>query len=685
MKNSFDEAAMEASINQELTEGPGNTESRVSGHEILAGIKKESKEFQWEGTFEQYLEMVIADSSIVKLSHALVNESIKAPGVHRDLNGEPLYRLFDEKMFGLESALEKVARYFEAAAQRLEVRKRILLLLGPPASGKSSIIDIIKRGLEDYTKTKSGSVYTIQGCPMQEDPLHLVTGSSRTQMHEDYGIYIEGELCFHCRFLLEHDYQGNPAEIPISRVTFSESRAKGIGYYLANNPNPADPSVLVGSHNESKLDGDRQEVAARAFRLDGELNVANRGMMEFVEIFKADRTLLTTLLSLAQEQLIKMEKFGSVYADEVIVAHSNEGDFNTFATDPSSEALKDRIIAIKIPYNLRVSEEVKILQKMIGQSTVHDVHIAPLTLPVVSIFAILSRLESPTAQGMSLLDKVKLYDGGQVANFTHKDVLDMQRHHPNEGMGGISPRYILNRIGSVASAEARIVTPLAALDSMWHGLKENISLDDADILTYVDFISETVKEYNRLAVRELQIAFEESFHTNANSLFENYLKNIEAYCSKKDDNGRSRKVFSNERDMQELERAIRITARYKDSFRHEINRIVSRWKKNNVDYDYRSEPRLKAAIENRLLPAPRTLERALAKPRFARQRVEWKSRYDGILNRLVENYGYTKETGEDLMQYAVHTIKNRAVVRTPRNEGIEWLWPLYPQHKESTD
>tara|TARA_B100001559_G_C16501710_1_gene623708 strand:+ start:2541 stop:4598 length:2058 start_codon:yes stop_codon:yes gene_type:complete len=685
LKNSFDEAAMEASINQELTEGPGNTESKVSGHEILAGIKKESKEFQWEGTFEQYLEMVIADSSIVKLSHALVNESIKAPGVHRDLNGEPLYRLFDEKMFGLESALDKVARYFEAAAQRLEVRKRILLLLGPPASGKSSIIDIIKRGLEDYTKTESGSIYTIQGCPMQEDPLHLVTGSSRAQMHEDYGIYIEGELCFHCRFLLEHDYQGNPAEIPISRVTFSESRAKGIGYYLANNPNPPDPSVLVGSHNESKLDGDRQEVAARAFRLDGELNVANRGMMEFVEIFKADRTLLTTLLSLAQEQLIKMEKFGSVYADEVIVAHSNEGDFNTFATDPSSEALKDRIIAIKIPYNLRVSEEVKILQKMIGQSTVHDVHIAPLTLPVVSIFAILSRLESPTAQGMSLLDKVKLYDGGQVANFTHKDVLDMQRHHPNEGMGGISPRYILNRIGSVASAEARIVTPLAALDSMWHGLKENISLDDADILTYVDFISETVKEYNRLAVRELQIAFEESFHTNANSLFENYLKNIEAYCTKKDGDDRSRKVFSNERDMQELERAIRITARYKDSFRHEINIIVSRWKKNNVDYDYRSDPRLKAAIENRLLPAPRTLERALAKPRFARQRVEWKSRYDGILNRLVENYGYTKETGEDLMQYAVHTIKNRAVVRTPRNEGIEWLWPLYPQRDESTD
>jgi len=685
LKSSSEKSEIQPDSKQELTEEMGSTNNKVSGLEILTEIKKESKEFQWEGTFEQYLEMVISDSSIFKLSHDLVNQAIRTPGVDRDLNGEPLYRVFDGKMFGLESALEKVARYFEAAAQRLEVRKRILLLLGPPASGKSSIIDIIKRGLEDYTKTDPGAVYTIQGCPMQEDPLHLVTGQARSRMAEDHDIHIEGELCFHCRFLLENDYQGNPSEIPIMRVTFSESKAKGIGYYLANNPNPADPSALVGSHNEGKLDGDRQEVAARAFRLDGELNVANRGLMEFVEIFKADRTLLTTLLSLAQEQLIKMEKFGSVYADEVVVAHSNEGDFKTFTNDPSSEALKDRIIAIKVPYNLRVTEEVKILRKMIGQSTVHNVHIAPLTLSVVSIFAILSRLEAPTAQGMSLLDKVKLYDGGQVSNFTYKDVVEMQRHHPNEGMGGISPRYVLNRIGSVASSEQRLVTPLAALDSMWHGLKENISLDASDILTYVDFISETVKEYNRLAVRELQIAFEDSFYNNANSLFENYLNDIEAYCSKRDSNIRSPKNYANERDMQELERAIRITARNKDSFRKEINSIVSMWKQNDVEFDYRSDPRLKAAIENRLLPSPRNVERALAKPRFARQRVEWQTRYDGILTRLVTNFGYTKQTAEDLIQYALHTIKNRPVVRTPRNEAVEWLWPLYPPRLQTEE
>ena len=128
------------------------------------------------------------------------------------------------------------------------------------------------------------------------------------------------------------------------------------------------------------LEGDRLEVAGKAFRLDGEFNVANRGMVELVEMFKADGHLLTTLLSLAQEQIIKMEKFGSVYADEVIVGHSNQGDFAEFSKERSSEALKDRIIAVQIPYNLKVTEEVKIYQKMRKASRTDAVHVAPLTL-----------------------------------------------------------------------------------------------------------------------------------------------------------------------------------------------------------------------------------------------------------------------------------------------------------------
>ncbi len=652
---------------------------KVSVAEILSESEQEAGRYDWEGTFSRYLEMTTANASLARLSHSLVNDAIRSVGVDEDLNGEPIYGLFEKKIFGLESALQRIAGYFEASAQRLEVRKRILLLLGPPASGKSSIIDIIKRGLEDYTKTDAGAVYTIQGCPMQEDPLHLVPAGLRTRLADDHGLHIEGDLCFHCRFLLERDYRGDPSDVPITRVVFSESQARGIGYYIANNLNPPDPSVLVGSYNPVKLDGDRQEVAARAFRLDGELNVANRGLMEFVEIFKADRSLLSTLLSLAQEQLIKMEKFGSVYGDEVIIGHSNEGDFNTFAQDESSEALKDRIIAIKIPYNLRVSEEVKILYKMLGQSTVHNVDIAPLTMRVVSTFAILSRLEAPAKQGMSLLDKVKLYDGQQVGAYRRRDVIEMQRRHPNEGMGGISPRYVMNRIGVIASSPAGVVTPLAAIDSLWHGLKENISLEQKDILTYVGFISDTVKEYNHLAVKELQMAFEDSFHESANMLFLNYVSNIGDYYAATSKTGKVSARSPNERDMQELERVIGLSARDKGPFRRELHELITGWKKNGKEFDYRSEPRLRVAVEQRLLPSPRVVERALTEPRFARQKVEWQRRYSAIVNRLVESFGYSRSTAVDLVEYGLHVIKNKPVMKTPRNEGVEWLWPVYPQ------
>ena len=162
--------------------------------------------------------------------------------------------------------------------------------------------------------------------------------------------------------MLRTEYNGKVSEMPVTRVTLSEQDAIGIGYYVATNPNPSD-ALLVGSVDTSQLDGDRIEVAGKAFRLDGELNIANRGMMEFVEMFKADWHLLTTLLGLAQEQLIKMEKFGSIYANEAIIGHSNEGDFNVFAEDEHSEALRDRIIAVQVPYNLRVGEEIKIYQK----------------------------------------------------------------------------------------------------------------------------------------------------------------------------------------------------------------------------------------------------------------------------------------------------------------------------------
>ena len=654
--------------------------SKLSIESILTESEREVGRFAWDGTFADYLRMVIQNPALSRLSHSLIHDAILAEGAEVSPDGEPSYSLFQGEIFGLEANLDRIVQYFAAAAQRMEVRKRILLLLGPPASGKSSVVELIKRALESYTRTDAGAVYAISGCPMQEEPLHLIPSTLRPALMEQYGVYVEGDLCPRCRYALTAEHGGKVAEVPVERVVFSEAAAIGIGYYVATNPNPTDASLLVGSVDESQLEADRLEVAGKAFRLDGELNIANRGLIEFVEMFKADRHMLTTLLGLAQELIIKLQKFGSVYADEVIIGHSNEGDFETFAGDVHSEALRDRIIAIQVPYNLKVGEEVKIYQKMMVDSKLENVHMAPLTLRASSIFATLSRLEPPDRQGMSLMDKLHLYDDQMVRSYTKQDVLELQRHHLNEGMQGISPRYVMNRLGAAATgSDVTCISPLAALDSMWQGLSENVSLNREDLAKYVILVAESVKEYGALAIKDIQRAYEESFEQAATMLLDGYLYSVAAYCSDESHGGGGEgEEGISERDMRELERAIGVAERDKSEFRHEINRHVLSWREKGLTFAYTSEPRLRAAIEARLYPPPRRLDRGLTQPRFARQRVEWARRRSAIANRLLSSYGYCAECAEDLINYVTHVLKNRPVLKTPKGEGVEWLWPLNP-------
>ena len=644
--------------------------ARSSIEKLLADSERELDRFAWEGTFADYLRMVTQNPSVARLSHQVVHDAIMAKGVEESARGEPIYALFRDDIFGLNDCLSRIARYFASASRRLEIRKRILLLLGPPASGKSTIVTLIKRALEDFTRTDQGAVYAIKGCPMQEEPLHLVPDQVRSKFMEDHDIHIEGDLCPRCRYMLRSQYKGRISEVPVTRVTFSEFEAIGIGYYVATSPNPSDASLLVGSVDTSRLEGDRLEVAGKAFRMDGEFNVANRGLMELVEIFKADKRLLTTLLGLAQEQLVKMERFGSIYADEVIIAHTNEGDLEEFKADEHSEALRDRIIEIRIPYNLRVSDEVKIYRKMVKASSLEDVHLAPLTLTAMSVFAVLSRLAPPTRQGMSLLDKLRLYDDQKVPRFSLDDVVEMKRHHPDEGMGGISPRYMVNRLSAVASLpQVRCISPLRTLDSLWRGLGENVSFKEADIPRYIGFIKDALAEHNNRAVREVQRAFKEGFEQSASELLSEYLAQVDVYISQ----GKA-----NERDMRDIERQVRVSDRDRQRFRREIHQFSSSLNSRGISYDYTVEPRLKAAIEARLFPSRRQVQRTLTKPRFARQRVEWRRERTAVYNRLVGAYGYCDICADDLIEYVVHVLKGTAVLKTPKNEDIEWQWNLAP-------
>ena len=639
---------------------------------VLAESERATAQYSWEGTFADYLELVIGNPGVSRLSHRLIFDSIADAGIEESPDGAPVYKLFDGELFGLEDQLERLVQYFASGASRLDIRKRILLLIGPPASGKSTIVALIKKAIEQYTRTDAGATFGIAGCPMQEEPLHLIPRELRPKLKEDFGIYIEGDLCPRCRYVLRSKYQGRIGEMPVSRFAYSEQEAMGIGFYVATNPNPADASLLTGSVDTGQLEGDRVEVAGKAFRMDGELNVGNRGLVEFGEIFKADQHLLATLLGLAQEQLIKMERFGSVYVDEVVIGHSNVGDFSNFMKDESSEALKDRLIAIQIPYNVRVKDETRIYKKMLSENMSQGPHLAPLTLSTVSAFAVLSRLEPPARKGMTLLDKLRAYDGQLLHNVSATDIREMRRENPDEGMQGLSPRYVMNRLSATVadpSTATACLSPLRALDVLWSGLKENVNLDPESRVKYLGFLRDSVREYGNRAVRDIQRAYKEGFEASAKELLDDYLGNVEAFCEDR---------ACSERDMRELEKQAGIYERSRSDFRREINQCFSNLKSRGIAYDHTSEDRLKAAIEARLFPDRRTIDRTLTRPRSAPQRAEWRRLRSAVYSRLIDSYGYCEACANDLISYAVRVVKRGFVLRTPKSEGVEWYWDLNP-------
>ncbi len=654
-----------------------DSRARRSVADVLTEAEREAERFSWEGTFADYLDLVVQAPGTSRLSHNMVYDAILAEGVGESPSGETVYNLFADELFGMDEPVDRLVQHFGSAAKRLEDRKRILLLLGPPASGKSTLVALMKSALERFSRTPEGTAYAIKGCPMQEEPLHLIPHQMRAGLMEEYGVHIEGDLCPRCRYVLRTRHHGRISKMPVERMVFSEYEAVGIGYYVATNPNPSDASLLVGSVDTTRLEGDRLEVAGKAFRLDGELNVANRGLMEFVEIFKADKHLLTTLLGVAQERMIKMERFGSVYTDEVIIGHSNEGDFKTFTADEHSEALSDRLVAILMPYNLGVHNEVKIYEKMVRESGLQDTHISPLALPAMSIFSVLSRLEPPARQGTSLLDKLRLYDGEALPHYSKQDVVEMRRHHANEGMTGISPRYVMNRLSAVAaSQEVSCVSPLSGLNSLWQGLREHVSLDEADHLRYIDLMKDTVQEHNRRAIAAVQKASTPSFERSALELQDEYLSAVEEHLSG---------AGSNDREMREMEKHAGVPDRGREEFRREMHDFYAGLKERGGSYDYTIEPRLKAAVEARLLPTRRQLERSLTMPRFAKQRIEWRRRRDDIATRLTNEYGFCDICADGTIEYMTHILRSRSVMRTPKNEGVEWQWELNPRGPESPE
>lgn len=300
--------------------------------------------------------------------------------------------------------------------------------MGPVSGGKSTLVSLLKRGLENYSLKDSGAIYAIKGCPMHEDPLHLIPQYLRDDFFEEYGIRIEGNLSPLNVMRLEQEYGSRIEDVMVERIFLSEDKRVGIGTFSPSDPKSQDIADLTGSIDFSTIAEYGSESDPRAYRFDGELNKANRGMMEFQEMLKCDEKFLWHLLSLTQEGNFKAGRFALISADELIVAHTNETEYKAFISNKKNEALHSRIIVMPIPYNLKVTEEEKIYEKMIRESDVSDVHIAPHTLRVAAIFSIMTRLKDPKKGDIDLVKKMRLYDGENVEGFNSADINELKKN-----------------------------------------------------------------------------------------------------------------------------------------------------------------------------------------------------------------------------------------------------------------
>jgi serine protein kinase len=626
----------------------------------IADHRAEEERLVWTGTFADYIDIVKKNPSVARTAHTRVYDMIAWHGITEDADGKRTYNFFQEEIFGLERTIDKlVEEYFHSAARRLEVRKRILLLMGPVSGGKSTLVNILKRGLERYSRTPEGALYGIKGCPMYEEPLHLIPAELRPEVEKTLNVKIEGNLCPHCQMRLRTEFNGKIENMPVERIVLSEDNRIGIGTFSPSDPKSQDIADLTGSIDFSTITEYGSESDPRAYRFDGELNKANRGMMEFQEMLKCDEKFLWNLLSLTQEGNFKAGRFALISADELIVAHTNESEYKAFIANKKNEALQSRMIVMPVPYNLKVSDEEKIYAKLIKQSDMGYIHISPHTLRTAAIFSILTRLKETKKQGMDLIKKMKMYDGEDIEGFKDADLKEMQNEYIEEGMTGIDPRYVINRISSaLIRHDLECMNALDVLRALKDGLDQHPSITKEERERYLNFISMARREYDELAKKEVQKAFVYSFDESARTLFDNYLDNVEAYCNwqKIKDPLTDEELDPDERLMRSIEEQIGISENAKKAFREEILIRLSTYSRKGRKFDYNSHERLREAIEKKLFADLKDIVKITTSTKTPNEKQLKK--VNEVTERLIEEHGYCKVCANELLRY-VGSLLNR--------------------------
>jgi serine protein kinase len=549
-----------------------------------------------------------------------------------------------------KKTIAQIVRYLHSASLKGEESRQVLYLMGPVGSGKSSLVEKLHRGLEN-----TDSVYAIEGCPMFEEPLHLIPRHLRKEFEKMLGTHIEGDLCPVCRFRLKEEFGNRYEEVPVVTVSFSKRNRKGIGVVPPVDPNNQDTSVLIGSEDISKLDL-YSEGDPRVLELNGAFNVGNRGMVEFIEVFKNETEYLHAMITATQEKFVPAPgRHGTIYVDTVIIAHSNEAEWQKFKANHTNEAILDRIVVIKVPYNLRLSEEVKIYQKILRNSDFRA-HVAPHTLEIASMFAILSRLE-PTAK-CDLMTKLRLYNGEEVVEKgrTKKvNVQELREDTKREGMAGISTRFIMKALDNALSESGRCINPINVREALINMTKES-DLSDDTRKQYLEFLQDIIhKEYLEILEKEITKAFVYSYQEQAESLFQNYLDHAEAYVNKTKVKDRNTKeeLQPDEGFLKSIEEQIAIIGSAADGFRQEVIAYLWAAARRGVKVTFQSYEPLKEAIEKKLMSSVRDISRVITKARTRDE--EQGQKYDAMAKTLLEN-DYCEYCVDVMLKYAANNL-----------------------------
>jgi serine protein kinase len=681
------------------------------GESIIAkareGLDLETyRQQHWSGSFAEYLDIVKREPRVTRSAFERIYDMILTAGSREYIDNKKKivhYNFFDDPfavgqdaIYGLDIPLMKLVNIFKSAAQRYGTERRVILLHGPVGSSKSTIARLLKHGLEEYSRRPEGALYTFSWvrdlanpgeavrCPMHEEPLHLVPHELRAmienQLNEDrregrHPVRIEGDLCPFCRQEyreLSSRYGGDWTKVVrhvnTRRLLLSAQDRVGIGTFQPKDEKNQDSTELTGDINYRKIAEYGTDSDPRAFNFDGEFNIANRGLIEFIEVLKLDVAFLYELLGASQEHQIKPKKFPQTFIDEVIVGHTNEPEYRRLQNNEYMEALRDRTVKVDIPYITKLSEEIRIYEKDYNKTKIRGKHIAPHTIEMASMWAVLTRLEEPKKHNLTLMQKLKLYNGKTLPGFTEDNVKELRKETAREGMEGISPRYVQDKISNalVSDLNQRCINPFMVLNELESGLRHHSLITSEEQRQRCrQLLDEVRREYEDVVKNEVQraIAADEAAISR---LCGNYVDNVKAYTQKE----RVRNPYTgkdeepDERLMRSIEEKIDIPEGRKDDFRREIMNYIGALALEGRKFDYRTNERLHKALELKLFEDQKDSIKLTSLVSSVVDR-ETQEKIDIVKNRLVRDYGYCDSCASDVLHF-VASIFARGDVKDRR-------------------